>query len=282
MEEWDSRARSRARFEPPPSADTPKTIETLYIEFDGTGIPMVPWELEGRKGKQKDGSARTREVKLGCVFTQTTLDDQGCPIRDPATTTFTGAIEPAAAFGWRIYAEAVRRELFLAKRVVVLGDGAEWIRNLAQTHFPMAQRIIDFYHAKEHVGALSKALFSRPDRIAQYREQWWGLLAEGRVEDILEQAAPYLPRDPHENNDAPRELAYLDGNKEHMRYGMFRQQGLFIGSGVVEAGCRHVIGKRLKQSGMEWTVQGANAIIALRCATLSRRFQDYWDHRAAA
>lgn len=282
VEQWDSRARSRLRFEPPPPPDTPKTIETLYIEFDGTGIPMVPWELEGRKGKQTDGSSKTREVKLGCVFTQTTLDDQGRPIRDPAATTFTGAIETAAAFGERIYAEALRRELFLAKRVVVLGDGAEWITNLTQTHFPMAQRIIDFYHAKEHVDGLAKALFTKPDRIALYREQWWNLLAQGRVEDILEQARALLPHGPWQSKDATRELAYLEGNKEYMRYGMFRHQGLFIGSGVIEAACKNVIGKRLKQSGMEWTVRGANNIIALRCALLSRRLPDFYDERLSA
>ena len=73
----------------------------------------------------------------------------------------------------------------------------------------------------------------------------------------------------------------LNKNKEHMRYAHFRKQGLFIGPGVIEAACKNLVGKRLKQSGMEWTVRGANAVIALRCATLSNRFQDYGDQRAA-
>jgi hypothetical protein len=281
IEARDARARERIRFQPPPPPETPKTIETLYIELDGTGVPMVPWEVEGRKGKQKDGSAKTREAKLGCVFTQTRLDDNGRPIRDPASTTFTGGIEDAATFGRRLYAEAVRRGLFEAKRVIVLGDGAEWIRNLAETHFPMSQRIIDFYHAKEHAAALCQALFGKPVDIARYRERWWELLAQGQIEELVEQAKTHLPKNQNENKDARREIAYLEKNKEQMRYQAFREHGLFIGSGIIEAACKNLIGKRLKQSGMEWTVRGANDIIALRCATLSNRFQDYWDQRAA-
>ena len=280
LEERDRRERERTRFEPPP-VETPRTIETFYIEADGTGAPMVPWELAGRRGKQPDGGAKTREVKVGCVFTQTTLDEQGCPVRDPASTLYTGAIEDAATFGWRLYALAVQRGLFRARRVVVLGDGAEWIKNLVQTHFPRAQFIIDLYHAKEHVAGLCQALFLRPSESARYRERWWGLLAQGPIEALLEQAAAHLPRNPHENKDARRELQYLNKNKDHMRYADFRSQGLFVGSGVIEAACKNVVGKRLKQSGMEWTVHGANAIVALRCSILSRRFQDYWDARAA-
>ena len=158
IERRDALERFNIRMQEPPLCETLKTIPTLYIEFDGTGVPMVPRELEGRKGKQSDGSSKTREAKLGCVFTQTAVDDEGRPVRDPGSTTFTGAIEDAAKFANRIYPEAVRRGLFHAKQVVVLGDGAEWIKNIAQTQFPMAIRIVDFYHAKEHVGELCHAV----------------------------------------------------------------------------------------------------------------------------
>lgn len=281
IEAHEARERERTRLLPVPPPEAPKTLETLYIQVDGTGVPMVPWELAGRPGKQPDGSAKTREAKLGCFFTQTVLDAQGRPLRDPASTTFTGAIEDAAAFGRRVYAEAVRRGLYQARRVILLGDGAEWIANLAGAHFPMALRIIDFYHAKEHVAALGRALFSQPQRIEHYREHWWALLAEGAIETLIQQAANHLPHDPTAGKDARREIAYLDKNKEGMRYKDFQEQGLFIGSGVIEAACKNLIGKRLKQSGMEWTVRGANNIIALRCAALSNRFTDYWDQRAA-
>ena len=282
MEQWDKAERDQLRFAEPPPPEASKTIETLYIEFDGTGVPMTKEEVAGRKGKQRDGSAKTREAKLGCVFTQTALDEKGRPIRDPASTSFTGAIETAAEFGWRIYAEAVRRGLFEAKRTVVLGDGAEWIKNIAQTHFAKAVHIIDLYHAREHLMDLGKLLFDRDlRRLNRYKDRWWDALDEGHIEHLVEQANGFLPKDPSAMKDARREIGYFEKNKERMRYAAFKAQGLFVGSGVIEAGCKSVIGQRLKQSGMEWSVRGANAIIALRCMTASGRTEDYWEQRVA-
>lgn len=282
MERWDKTERDCMRFMEPPPPETPKTIETLYIEYDGTGVPMTKNEVAGRKGKQKDGSAKTREAKLGCVFTQTTFDEKDRPVRDPASTSFTGAIEPCHPFGERIYAEAVRRGLFKAKRVVVLSDGAEWIKNVAQTHFGRATHIIDLYHAREHLVGLCKLLFDRDlKRLNRYKDRWWDLLDEGQIEKLTEEAKSFLPRNPRDGKDARREIGYFDKNKARMRYAHFKAQGMFVGSGVIEAGCKTIIGQRLKQSGMEWTVRGANAIIALRCTTVSRRTEDYWEQRAS-
>jgi hypothetical protein len=254
----------------------------MYISYDGTGVPMIGSDLKGRKGKQPDGSAKTREVKLGCVFTQTTTDSDGFPIRDPETTSFVGAIETAEPFGRRIYAEAVRRGLLNAEKVVVLGDGAEWIRNLAELHFPEATQIVDLYHTREHVSKICKILFApNPDEIEKHRIQWWDHLDDGKIEEIAKEAQQNMPDDPEKNEEVEKEIAYLIKNKERMRYDKFRAQGLFVGSGVVEAGCKTVIGKRLKQSGMEWSVRGANAIISLRCIFVSGRFEEYWESRVA-
>ncbi len=259
-----------------------KTISILYICYDGTGVPMTPEELRGRKGKQADGSAKTREAKLGCVFTQTTTDAKGFPVRDPDSTSFVGAIESAEAFGWRIYGEAVRRGLFQAQQVVVLADSAEWIKNLAQMHFPGATFIIDLYHARQHVSGLCKTLFARNDqKIGQQRIRWWTDLDAGKVEKIIRQAQQQRPQDAEARKKVETEIHYLEKNKEYMRYAEFRAQGLFVGSGVVEAGCKTLIGQRLKQSGMEWSVRGANAIISLRCIIKSNRFEDYWESRAS-
>jgi hypothetical protein len=281
METRDAKERQDIRFaQPPPPDETSKTIETLYIEYDGTGVPMVPHEVAGRKGKQKDGSAKTREAKLGCVFTQTHFDDKGRPIRDPASTTFTGGIETVDPFGERIYAEAVRRGLFHAKRVVILSDGAEWIKSIAQTHFPNATHIIDLYHAREHLVRLCKLLFDRDlRRLNRYKDRWWDELDAGNIEAIAEQARSFLPKDEKAGKDARREIGYFEKNKERMRYARFKEQGLFVGSGVIEAGCKSIVAQRLKQSAMQWTVRGANAIIALRCHELSRRTEDYWEQR---
>ncbi len=281
MESWSEKQRETLIEQDFP-VRAQKMIPIMYISYDGTGVPMIGSDLEGRKGKQPDGSAKTREVKLGCVFTQTTTDSDGFPIRDPETTSFIGAIETAEEFGRRIYPEAVRRGLMNVEKVVVLGDGAEWIRNLAELHFPEAIQIVDLYHTREHVSKLCKILFApNSDEINKHRIQWWDHLDHGKVEEIAEEARQNKPDDLEKNEEVEKEIAYLIKNKERMRYDKFRAQGLFVGSGVVEAGCKTVIGMRLKQSGMEWSVRGANAIISLRCMFVSGRFEEYWESRAA-
>jgi hypothetical protein len=279
MDLWGERER-QALLRPEQEREPEKDLPVLYVSYDGTGVPMRPEELIGVPGK--DGPARTREAKLGCVFTQTTVDEQGYPVRDPDSTSFVGAIEPAEAFGWRVYGEARRRGLLRSRRTVVIGDGAEWVRNLAEMHFPHALLIIDLYHAREHVSSLCRTLFGTNEKTMERRRRcWWALLDEGKVGTIISQALPFLPEDADLRKIALAELRYLNKNKKRMRYKKFRAQGLFIGSGVVEAGCKTVIGQRLKQSGMEWTVRGANAILALRCVMKSNRLEDYWESRAA-
>jgi len=279
MEQRSKREREELCLQDPPLR-TEKTIPILYVCYDGTGVPMTKSEVKGRKGKQPDGSAKTREVKLGCAFTQTRTDAEGFPIRDPDSTSFVGAIEAAEPFGWRIYAEAIRRGLWNAEKVVVIGDGARWIKGLAELHFPEAIQIIDLYHAREHVSDLCKLLFaSNEKKVVRNRMRWWTALDEGKVEKIIAEACRELPANPESRKKAEKEIAYLENNKERMRYASFRAQGLFVGSGVVEAGCKSIIGQRLKQSGMEWSVRGANAIIALRCTMKSGRLEDYWESR---
>ena len=280
METWSNEEQREVLAQEPPSGA--KTIPIMYVCYDGTGVPMTRTELAGRKGKQPDGSALTREVKLGCVFTQTTTDEDGFAVRDPESTSFVGAIESSDKFGWRIYAEAVRRGLYSAKQTVILGDAAEWIHSIKEEHFHDAIQIVDLYHAREHVAALCKHLFTGDERtVVRHRMRWWTLLDEGKVEKILQQASQKLPPNSEAREKAETEIAFLDKHKEMMRYADFRKRGLFVGSGVMEAGCKTVIGLRMKQSGMEWSLRGANAIITLRCMMKSNRLEDYWEARTA-
>jgi hypothetical protein len=133
-------------------------IRTIYVQMDGTGLPMVAKETQGRSGNGEDGRANTREAKLGCVFTQTTVDDQGRPVRDEQPTTYTGAIETAAEFSRRIYTEAHQRGWSRAQVKVVMGDGADWIWNISEEQFPNAIQIVDLYHARQHLWDLGGQL----------------------------------------------------------------------------------------------------------------------------
>ncbi len=280
MEVWSRGERKQVLTDEPPMPPV-KTIPVMYVCYDGTGVPMTRTELMGRKGKQADGSALTREAKLGCVFTQTTTDEKGFPVRDPESTSFVGGIESSDDFGWRIYAEAVRRGLYSAKQVVILGDAAEWIRSIKEEHFPGAIQIVDLYHAREHVSGLCKHLFGEDEgALVRHRIRWWTLLDEGKVEKIIQQAGQKLSLNSEVREKAEAEIAFLDRHKELMRYADFRKRGFFVGSGVMEAGCKTIIGLRMKQSGMEWSLRGANAIISLRCVIRSGRLEDYWESRA--
>jgi hypothetical protein len=259
-----------------------EAVSTLYIAIDGTGVPVVARETEGRKGKQENERAKTREAKLGCVFTQTLWDDQGRPQRDDHSTTYVGAIETAEQFGPRIYAEAVRRGLKRAGRVIVVGDGAAWIWNIADEHFHDAIQIVDLYHARQHLTELAKSVYGQgtpkaTDWAAGRSQQ----LDEGNIEAVLTTLGRLRPRDGVAQKAVHSALHYFQSNAHRMRYADFRNQSLFVGSGVVEAGCKTVIGHRLKQSRMQWTVRGANAIIALRCLQLSGRWEEFWEARAA-
>ena len=178
---------------------------------------MTAREREGRRGKQPDGTARTREVKLGCVFTQTGRDEKGRPRRDPQSTTFIGAIETADAFGWRLYGEARRRGLDRAERVVVLGDGAQWIKGIVDLHFPQAVQIIDLYHAREHVSDLCKLLFEEERQIHRHRMRWWTDLDEGKIEKIASEARRYNVAQAESRKAIQGEVAYLERNRERMR-----------------------------------------------------------------
>ena len=123
---------------PLPPADLP---DMLYLAIDGTGVPMIPAETEGRDGKGEDGKAHTREAKLCCAFTQTTTDDDGRPVRDPGSSSYLATFAPAAGFGILMAAEACRRGAGHIRQLVIPGDGAAWIWNLASQHFPQATQI---------------------------------------------------------------------------------------------------------------------------------------------
>ena len=258
-----------------------KSIPKMYVCIDGTGVPVVKAETLNRKGK--NGHAKTREVKLGCVFTQNSLDEKGNPIRDEASTTYVGAIETAEVFGGRIYAEAISRGLERAQKICVLGDGALWIWNIADEHFYGATQIIDLYHAREHYWNVAKLAFVFDEKqISSWTDKRRKELDHGEVEQVIEAISQLAPSTQEEQKELEKEMGYFEKNKERMRYRDFRKQGLFVGSGVVEAGCRTVIGQRLKQSGMHWTVRGANNVIALRCCFFSNRWEDFWEYRSCA
>jgi len=253
-----------------------KPVAKLYVALDGTGVPTVPADTAGRAGKYPDGRARTREVKLGVLFTQTSVGETGRPVRDPGSSSYVATLQPVEHFGSLVYTEARRRGCAQAREVVVLGDGAPWIWNLASNHFPTATQIVDLYHAREHchaLGALVAPVLGQDgpgwltERLAELdRGDVAALVAASRILDLPDA----------KTREVDKALGYFETNAERMRYAHFREHGHFVGSGAVEAGCKAVIGQRLKLSGMRWSVRGAAGIITLRCQEASGRWEEIW------
>lgn len=263
----------------------PDIAPTLYLGMDGTGVPMRGSELEGRAGKQPDGSSKTREVKLCTVWSAESRDAEGKPVRDEGSVSYSAAIESAAMrdtenqpsdFAQRVRREARRRGFEQAARQVVIGDGAPWIWNLTSEYYPRAIQIVDLYHAKSHLCEVAQAIYSAGTTLsAQWAKRRHAELESDKFDALLKAL------DKHQATCKQAEdcLDYFAKNRQRMRYAHFRSKGLCVTSAVVEAGCKVTVGSRLKRAGMHWTVRGANAILALRCYRLSGRFEDFWERR---
>ena len=247
--------------------------DKLYGVIDGTGVPVTLKETAGRDGKGEDGRARTREAKLAVFFTQDKADDDGYPVRDRDSSSYIATFEPAGVFADFVKAEGIRRGADHVRQLTILGDGAPWIWNIATAKFPEATQIVDLFHAREHLHDLARSL---EFMLGDQKDDWLAARLEdldyGDIDGICNAARVY-PLAGVKKDELNTALGYFENNAPRMRYKWFRSCGLFVGSGVVEAGCKSVIGHRLKQSGMHWTTAGADAIITLRCREASSQWE---------
>jgi Uncharacterised protein family (UPF0236) len=272
-QKWQQR-----QAEPPECARSDAPV--FYVSADGTGAPMRKEELQGRAGKEPGQPAKSRQVYLGCVFTQHGSDEEGHPMRDHDSTTYLSSLESIGEFGPMLRQEALRRGLATAKQVVLLIDGAEGLENMGHDCFKEAVQIVDFYHALDHAGDVIEALLGNRDHPDYQKRQrlWAKNLLQDRVQKMIQQTRKEAQATGRIDL-VEKKLGYFVRNSLRMQYGTFRKKGYFIGSGVIEAGCKTVIGSRCKQSGMFWSVQGAENILALRCIHASRRLDTFWKHR---
>ncbi len=266
----------RIRPLPPPEP----VPDMLYVEVDGTGVPVRASETEGRQGKDGDGTAGTREVKLARLFTVSGLDSKGRPVTDPGSSSYAFTFDGKDAFAALVEAEYLRRGGDHFRQVVALGDGAAWIWGMAAGLYPHATHIVDIYHAREHLHDLAAHLaFITPDP-QQWLADRLGELDAGDIPAIIAAARQYR-LEGVKAEDLDKKLAYFQHNIHRMRYADFKTLGMFTGSGHIEAACKQIVCQRAKQSGMHWTVEGAADVIALRCHHASGRWNDFVAPRPA-
>jgi hypothetical protein len=237
----------------------------LYISVDGTTAHLQ----EGWK-----------EVKVAAIYeTEAIPQADGTTVVRAVNITYVVSFENAPTFARYVYLEAARRGLEHAEEVVVLGDGAEWIWNRIARFCDRPVEIVDFYHASEHVWQAGQALYGEgPTKT----DEWVTL----RLTELLEEGPGSLLRSlwaatqqasTEAQEAVRREINYFSKHKERMRYPALKDAGYHIGSGSVESACKRIIGARLKQAGMIWTPDGAEAMAQLRATILSERWDEFWD-----
>ena len=249
--------------------------KVVCVMADGTGMPMRRECLRGVKGK--DGRAKTREVKAGAVFIASKTSDNE-PHRDLDTTTYVATTHRRGKFGKYLRGEFDRRFAALPETVLYITDGGKWLHSVHESDFPFAVEILDVYHAAEHLKPLMLGLgIKEGSKEWKYRHHYWSeCIKAGKVRNVLD----YLwdKMGDRLKGDAMREYKYFRGNVGRMKYDEYRANGWFIGSGVIESGCKTVIGQRFKQSGMIWSLKGAKALLPLRTLYKSNRLEEFFCH----
>lgn len=254
------------------AAGTEARADLAYVLGDGTGISMFSRHLEGVKGK--DGRpAKTREVKLGVVCTGGLA--KGKPVRDADSTTYV-----ATAMRWEDFGRMLRREFDrrfpkTPKRTVFLTDGGKWLRSVHDVFFPFATMVLDVFHALEHLKEILSLLGFKegsPAFLAQFRK-WKNSIKAGGIRSVVRKIEA-MANDG--NRDAVgRKLQYYRDNFDRMNYRVYADNGWFIGSGIVESGCKCVVQQRLDRSGMHWSVDGAEALLTIRALYKSGRLDEF-------
>jgi hypothetical protein len=141
---------------------------------------------------------------------------------------------------------------------------------------------VDLFHAFEHLCTIGKLVYGPTgEEVTRWFNKQKDELKEGDVAKVIAAIKRLQPQNPSVREEVQKTVGYFETNQDRMRYAEWIKQGLFVGSGVIEAGCKTIVGQRLKQSGMRWTVRWANAIIALRCCQISGRWEEFWGNRAA-
>jgi hypothetical protein len=238
--------------------------ERLYLSPDGTHVPVR-------------GEKEWKEIKVGTVFTAPVPARGQEPVRE--RTRYVAGFENAELFYRRLYVEALKQGIEEAAEVVVIGDGADWIWKNAEISLPGHRiEIIDFYHASEKLWTLARCVWG--DESAQAKRwagRWSDKLYVGKVKETIAAMRRIRCKAKAARETQRTTVDYFEKNRRRMDYGRLRKQGYFIGSGVTESSCKHLIGARFKQAGMHWNKPDAQAIVQLRIAMLNDRWAYQWN-----
>lgn len=248
--------------DPPKYITSKKKIDKLVISMDGAMIRTYnDW----------------KEVKSGVIYELKKESESLSSINK----SYISKIEDCHSFRKRLKEEARRRHYLDANTLVVIGDGARWIWDLAEKEFPFSIQIVDWYHAKQHLYKIINLLFNnkKDNKSEKMLDKCKDLLYGGEIEKFVKTIKDKI----QENNLIDRlddlmsiktEINYFIRNKKRMQYEYFKANDLPIGSGIIEATCKQLVQLRLKRNGMKWKKKGAHCVLKLRCMYLSKRWDE--------
>lgn len=237
-----------------------QSSKKLIITMDGT---MVNLSKEGWK-----------EAKLGAIY-----DADG----EKRETSYVGNLKKCEEFGKDLYAMAVEKGVEQTKDKAVIGDGAKWIWELKEEHCPDAIEIVDFYHASEKINEVAKITYGENNpKTLVWSDKQVEYLLKGKISEVKKSLIGLRTKNKDTQEKIRQTIHYFEGNERRMKYPTYRRLGYPIGSGVVEGGCKHVIGARLKQAGMRWSREGAESILQLRIHILNNGVDKWWKESLAA
>ena len=252
-------------------------VEAVFREEEQVEAEDYPEVLcIGLDGKIVSLLDRGRELKVASIYDLVPGRDGNRNRLKPGKTSYIGMFSEASEFGRHVWVEAMRRGAESARALIVLGDGAVWIWNLAAEHFPDAIQILDIYHVKEHLWELGKVLYGEGSKKTKsFVEYKCKQIESGKVGKVISALKKLKVADGVHAEKLRVEIGYLESNRVRMNYPSYRKCGYHIGSGMVESACKQ-FGARLDQAGMRWIEAGAGAIAALRALWLSNRWHSYW------
>lgn len=198
------------------------------------------------------------------------IRQDGKDVDTVANSRYVAAQENSEEFGRRIYAKAMQAGYGAARERIVIADGADWIWKEAGNHLAESIKIVDYWHACEHIHGLARALYGEGNPKGK---RWAGehcrKLKDRGPGSLLRAIKRRKPKNDSERESLRVEMGYFRKYKKHMNYPAYRAKGMMIGSGPVESACKVIVGQRLKQAGMRWTKGGSDAVLAVRTALLS-------------
>ena len=227
-----------------------------------------------------------QEVKVGSIGKDYPHQNATSVLKiRPSSLRYVASRDSVAEFRRQLAALATQTGIYQdentmdTQEVVVIGDGAAWIWNLADEHFPGATEIVDFMHAKTHLYDVAKQAFGEEDQ--ETVETWVNTtqtpLYNGETSQVVARIRDLGKQNPTIADVLEKQVGYFQKHSQRMQYRMFNEKGYQIGSGVIESACKHVVAERCKQAGMRWTREGINAILFWRCLLKNDTWDTYWD-----